>query len=173
MRNSFNFDLKILKETDILIKVGIPFNRVGAILYHLSANTNDEERHKFCPRSQDSWCKFQAAKITQKSTNTEKSSLLEAIKEIFKPVFKDMSSDELLGKCLHGQTQNANEGLNKLIWQRCLKTSFASRIIVEIAASSAVICYNDGASGVYNVLEKLGISPGTYTVTASKIIDER
>ena len=41
---------------------------VGAILYHLSANTNDEERHKFCPRSQDSWCKFQADKITQKST---------------------------------------------------------------------------------------------------------
>ena len=37
---------------------------VCAILYHCSANEDNEDRHKYCPRSAESWCKYQADKIT-------------------------------------------------------------------------------------------------------------
>ena len=31
------------------------------------------------------------------------------------PIFTDLTSENLLSKCLHGQTQNNNESLNGLI----------------------------------------------------------
>eukprot|EP00795_Rhopilema_esculentum_P000086 gene86-9701_t len=136
---------------------------VGAVLYHISENESNEDRHKFCPRSADSWCKFQADKITEKNTYKEKISLPKAIKEVVTPIFKDLSSNNLLERCLHGQTQNSNESLNKHIWQRCSKTMFSARHIVEIATASAVLYYNDGSRGLNLVLAKLGIAAGTFT----------
>ena len=41
---------------------------VIAILFHCSDNVNMEERHKFCPRVAESWCKFQADNITNNRT---------------------------------------------------------------------------------------------------------
>ena len=68
-----------------------------------------------------------------------------AIHEKILPIFKDLAKHDLLEKCLHGKTQNVNQSLNGLIWQRCPKTIFSGRKIVEIAAS-AVIHFNDGPS---------------------------
>ena len=136
---------------------------VGAVLHHVSENENNEERHKFCPRSADSWCKFQADKITGKNTYKEKISLPKAIKEVITPIFKDLSSDSLLERCLHGQTQNSNEALNKHLWQRCSKTMFSARNIVELATASAVLYYNDGSRGLNLVLAKLGFAAGKFT----------
>ena len=85
---------------------------VGAILYHLTENNDNEERHKFCPRTVDSWCKYQSDKLTGKETYKIKVNLPTAIKTLILPIFQDLSKDELLCKCLHGKTQNANEALN-------------------------------------------------------------
>ena len=89
---------------------------IEAILYHLSANHHNEGRHKFCPRTAASWCKYQADKLTGKVTYKDKNNI--AIKQQLMPIFKSLSSDDLLSKCLHGLTQNANEALNKIIWQK-------------------------------------------------------
>ena len=32
-----------------------------------------------------------------------------------RPIFEELSGDELLSKCLHGKTPNANEALNNII----------------------------------------------------------
>ena len=45
-------------------------------------------------------------------------------------VFKALSDDSLLKKCLHGGTQNSNESFHHLIWDRsfpCPKTVFVGR----------------------------------------------
>ena len=34
------------------------------------------------------------------------------LRDLIKPVFMNLSSEELLTKCLHGKTQNNNESLN-------------------------------------------------------------
>ena len=36
---------------------------VGAVLFHCSEASNLDTRHQMCPRSSESWCKFQADKI--------------------------------------------------------------------------------------------------------------
>lgn len=59
---------------------------------------------------------------------------------------------------LHGQTQNPNEALNQIIWSKIPKQVFVSRKVLEIGVNSAIIEYNDGASGVFDVLEFVGVN---------------
>ena len=74
-----------------------------------------------------------------------------------------MSSDDLLSKCLQGKTQNANEALNNVILQKCPKTAFVRRDMLEEWVDSAAIEFNDGPCGIYKVLDFLGINPGGFT----------
>ena len=144
-----------------------------AILLRLTENDNEDDQHKCCPRTKDSWCKFQSDKLTGKVTYKRKYSLPKSIEDAVLPVFQELSKDELLLKCLHGQTQNANEALNKLIWQRCPKTTFVSKRIVDIAAASAILYFNDGCKGLDRVLHSLGIQNGEYTHALGAKIDRR
>ena len=43
------------------------------------------------------------------------------IHDEIRPIFLDLSKDELLAKCLHGETQNNDESLNNMIWAKCPK----------------------------------------------------
>ena len=49
------------------------------------------------------------------------------VTEVIKPVFETLTSETLLQKCAHGETQNTNESVHNVIWARCLKTSFVGR----------------------------------------------
>ena len=80
-----------------------------------------------------------------------------AIKKLLEPIFKDLSAEELLQKCLHGQTQNANEAFNAILWQKCPKEVFVGRETLELAMNSAVILYNDGFLKLREVFRNLGI----------------
>ena len=79
---------------------------IGAVLFHCSESESDERRHIFCPKTKDSWYRWQSDKLTGKSTYKTKLSLPEAIKTLLRPIFMDLSSDSLLEKCLHHKTQN-------------------------------------------------------------------
>ena len=74
-----------------------------------------------------------------------------------------MSDEELLKKCLHEKTQKNNESLNGVIWKKCPKDVFIGRATLEIGVASAVLNFNDGSSGVLNVLNSLKIEPEKFT----------
>ena len=133
---------------------------IGAVLFHCSDIQVEHERHKFCPTGSDSWCKWQSDKVTGKTTYKKKINLPSAIKELLQPIFQDLSSAELLSKCLHGLTQNPNESLNNIIWKKCPKGIFVNRTVLEISVSSAIIDFNDGKIGLCKVTENLGLLPG-------------
>ena len=96
-------------------------------------------------------------KITKKSTYKKKLSLALSIKSLLTPVFQDLSKDELLHKCLHGQTQNKNELLNNVIWKKCPKTMFVSKKVLESSVFSAIIEFNDRVIGQESVYIEFGI----------------
>lgn len=140
---------------------------VMATLFH-NSSLEDTKRHQFCPNRAESWCKWrrqEAAGISP--TFIPKVSIPVAVYEKILPVFRDLSKDDLLQKCLHGKTQNANESLNGLIWQRCPKTVFSGRKTVQIAAASAVLHFNTGPIGIINVMKRLGIEKGHFTNAGS------
>ena len=133
---------------------------VAAVLFHYSESSNVETRHQYCLRTKDSWCKFQADKITGKSTYKEKVSIPAAVHDIIKPIFRDLGSDTLLEKCLHGKTQNPNESLNQIIWKRCPKDVFVERTALSVGVSSAVLCFNDGLRFLEKVFLELRMDVG-------------
>ena len=140
---------------------------VGAVLWHCTAFDDDDFQHRFCPVSENTWCKWQHSKITGTETCRNKINLPKWLHSILKPIFVDLSSDELLMKCLHGRTQNANEALNNVIWQKCPKNIFVQRDMIEMGVNSAVIEFNEGASGIYDILGHFGIPPGCITMKLS------
>ena len=143
-----------------------------AILHHSSAIEDDDEHHKYCPRTNTSWCKWWLDKMNGTDTYKKNLNLPLAIKEKLKPIFQDLSSDDLLKKCLHGQTQNENECLNSVIWKKCPKDVFVGRNVLELGVSSAVIEFNDGSCGIIDVYEKLGLVAGRKTAEGCKKKDK-
>ena len=54
---------------------------VGAVPHHCSHLPWESEHHKLCPKSENSWCKWQSEKITGKQEHKKKLSFSPAIKE--------------------------------------------------------------------------------------------
>ena len=133
---------------------------VLAVLWHCTHLENNDERHKFCPRDTDSWCKY-----WQKNDTSYKSSvnLPIAIKNKIQPIFMSLRNDELLSRCLDGTTQNPNEAFNQIIWQKCPKSVFVTKKVLDIGVASAVINYNDGLRGFENLFSFLKVPFGCYT----------
>ena len=135
---------------------------VGAVLYHCSESSSEETRHLYCPKDKGTWCKWQKDKLTGENKCNGKVSIPKAIKETLLPIFKDLSDPQLLVKCLHAQTQNVNELLNRIIWQKCPKILLVLRQVLEIGASSAVLQYNGGAGAIINVMKRISVEPGMF-----------
>ena len=87
---------------------------IGTIPWHCTDMNNTDVRHQFCPKGESSWCKHQRDKITGKETFKANLNIPKWI-HIIKPVFIELSSDDLLSKCIHGRTQNSNESLHSII----------------------------------------------------------
>ena len=137
---------------------------VAAVLFHCT-DMPDVERHKFCPRTATTWCKWQRDAASKITSYKPKVNLSVCIKDILEPIFKDLSKDDLLSKCLHGKTQNANESFNYILWNKCPKTVFVGRAVLELGISSAVIAFNEGAKGLSRVLEVLGVKEGKCAIS--------
>ena len=89
---------------------------VRAILPH-NASSKENPMHDKCPDGEGSWCGY---KIDPESYKHRKG-LPTDIVTFIQPVFDDLSSRQLLAKCVHSKTQNNKECMKKLIWDRCSK----------------------------------------------------
>ena len=135
---------------------------ISAVVYHCSEANDPDARHMFCDKKQDTWCKYQKAKLKGK-VHIDKPSIPTVVKELVMPIFKDLSKPELLKKCLRGKTQN-NECLNGVVWKRLPKDVFIGGKTLELGISSAVINFNDGATGFANrVMKDLCLVDGQFT----------
>ena len=92
--------------------------------------------------------------------------------KVLRAIFEDLSKEELLKRCLHGKTQNANESFNNILWLKCSKTVFINRQNIELGVNSASFQFNDGAHGISNVLEQFSMKYRIYTNIGSSKIDE-
>ena len=85
------------------------------------------------------------------------------LRKKLEPIFRELSKPDLLAKCLDGSTQNNNESLNNIIWTRCPKNVFVSAPVLEMAVSSAIICFNYGRRGSFQVFINCGLEIGSHT----------
>ena len=83
-----------------------------------------------------------------------------------KPVFEKLSGDDLLQKCAHGGTQNADESLHNMIWTRCPKTALVGRTRLEIAVY-------EGERSRLKVFQLLGLECGNNMVEMMQSVDRK
>lgn len=133
---------------------------IWATLNH-KISTNDKPQHSKCPVGPDSWCSWQKAKATGELKDYNHKPAME--KEIFvalKPVYTELSRDDLLQRCLGGFTQNANESFNATLWQMAPKTVHSGKSVVDIAADIAACNFNDGMMGIMEIMQVLNLEIG-------------
>jgi hypothetical protein len=164
------YGLAIRQNTDSLYQMK---KAVGAIIFHCCENDDSKKRHELCPVGAKSWCKYNSDLVTGKNTYKSNINIPQAIAIILKPIFsyQDLANEKLLEKCLHGKTRNVNESLNGMIWTKCSKRVLTGKDSLEMAAASAVICFNEGSQGLLPIYSKIGIVPGKYTLKGLLNID--
>ncbi|GFY32349.1 uncharacterized protein TNCV_3558571 [Trichonephila clavipes] len=100
--------------------------------------------HGQYPIVKDSWCYYQRALSCGKKPKEKYKGLSNEVLNMIKPTYFELCTKELLTKCLHGKTQNSNECLNGVIWQRVPKEVFMCLKTLKSGALDAVILFNDG-----------------------------
>ena len=129
--------------------------------FHHKKSTDKNPVHDYCPEGANSWCTWQKARALGAcalKAYKHKPPLPKNVAEAIKPVYTDLSRDELLERCLEAFNQNSNESLNSLIWMFAPKSRFCGPKIVKTAANLATIIFNDGHLALLDVTENLGIS---------------
>ncbi|GFV21103.1 uncharacterized protein TNCV_4267361 [Trichonephila clavipes] len=87
------------------------------------------------------------------------------------PIFRNLSHPDLLKKCLHGKTQNPNESFHNVVWSRVPKATFVQIEILSLGVYDAVCSFNDGIVSKLKMLQKMGVEPGEFSVSAMKLLD--
>lgn len=97
-------------------------------------------------------------RITRKKLLFQEYLYLQVFKNIL-PIFTRLSDESLLERCTQCLTQNANECLHSLIWNKCPKETFVSKKRLEISVAQAVAEYNNGyRKTASEMLEALNLS---------------
>lgn len=90
---------------------------------------------------------------------------------LLKVLCQGLSEDSLLEKCLHGKTQNQNEAVNGMVWERIPKKVFVGGEMLEFGLFDAISHFNIGARTVTQLFEALKISPRKYTEEGCRRLD--
>jgi len=160
------YGLAIRRNPDSIEKM---YNDIWATYFHY-ASTDKHPQHEKCPVGNDSWCEWQKALAALPETSSRKNnipgfvqsykSLPEDVLQAIKPIYEDLSKEELLQRCLGGFTQNNNESYNQLIWKISPKHLPGGILPVQIAAYAAACIFNEGNVAILKMLETLGVSCG-------------
>ncbi|KMQ93370.1 hypothetical protein RF55_6534 [Lasius niger] len=136
-------------------------NEIWAAYYHRSSS-DDNPQHHLCPPDPESWCKWRKAEAlgTLRAFHHEKPPLSDEVLAVLKPIYKDLSSEELLERCLGANTQNNNESLNSLIWTFAPKHLYSGVTTVQIATHFTVCIFNEGFKSILKIMHVMGIKIG-------------
>lgn len=142
----------------------------AGVLHNMS--TDEIPLHnRCCP----SWCWYRKVKESGQAPESHKhhskNFLSREVGKKLIPVYHRMSSDSLLQRMQLGGTQNANICLNSVIWSRCPKTVFVGKNRVQAVASMAISTFNEGASTMLAVMEKLWLQTTVITVNSCNKTD--
>ncbi|XP_062516106.1 uncharacterized protein LOC134191499 [Corticium candelabrum] len=142
---------------------------IWATYYHRSSTDNNPQHH-YCPDGEGTWCKYNK----DASSYSHHDAIPEPIAAIIKPAYEELSSDDLLNKCLHGGTSNVNEGFNNILWRIAPKSEFSGLPTLELSSYLAVIRFNDEEGGVLRVLSREGGEDiGRHAMVTAKKMDTK
>ena len=155
-------------DTDAIIQA------VMAIPYHLGANDdNSKDYHRFCPFATDSWCQYQSAKYNKQPLPHHPNYLSEEAVNIILELYTDfkLTTPGFIEKIKTSLTSNNNEAIHSVLFDIVPKKETIGYTLMRLGAALAVIRYNDGYTGIKEVFEAVGITPGNYLSNLTNKLD--
>ena len=136
------YGLAIRRNADSVKKMK---DAIWASFYYCSSS-DDNPNHTLCPPGERSWCKWRQAEArgTLENFKHEGIPLNPAVLKIIKPIYENLSSDNLLQRCLRAHAQNRNESVNSCIWLLAMKHLHSGKNVIDIATYLAVMIFNEG-----------------------------
>lgn len=137
---------------------------IWATLDH-KLSTDAKPQHDKCPIGEDSWCSWQRAKATNTLAEYKhKPALPIQVYEAIKPIYEELTNQDLLTRCIGGYTQNNNESFNSTVWTLAPKNISSGKTVLDVATEIAVCVFNDGFSSILHIMEAmdLEIGPNSY-----------
>ncbi|KYM96846.1 hypothetical protein ALC62_12480 [Cyphomyrmex costatus] len=132
-------------------------NEIWATLYH-KTSTDENSQHELCSEFWCDWKKAQAANSLRDFHH--KPPLPANVFEKLKPIYVDLSRNELLNRCLGGYTQNSNESFNATVWNLASKSYSSGKKVLQIATDIAVCNFNDGLTNILRIMQVLEMTIG-------------
>lgn len=146
---------------------------IWATLLH-KISTDNHPQHDDCPTGENSWCSWQRAKSSNTlATYTHKSLMSDIVYEAIKPVYEQLTTDDLLTRCIGGFTQNSNESFNSTVWAMAPKTMNSGKIIIDIATNIASCVFNDGLISILHIIQVMGMKIGPKSHELCMDLDEK
>jgi len=87
-------------------------------------------------------------------------------------IYEELSSENLLQRCIGGFTQNNNESLNTLIWSFAPKCVFSGAKTVEIASYLAESIFNEGYKSLLKMMHFMNITIGPNAIAIYTKVDK-
>ncbi|XP_046418066.1 uncharacterized protein LOC124178624 [Neodiprion fabricii] len=87
-----------------------------------------------------------------------KNALAQIVQDTIRPIYEDLTADDLLEWCEGGFTQNNNESVNSVIWSMAPKTNSSGANIVQIATYIATSTFNDGYKSILPMMNVLNLT---------------
>lgn len=147
-------------------------NNILASLNHC-ISTDLEPRHLHCPPTADTWCFYQRGMADHMShqeiirrwphRHMIGTPIDLSYAKHLMPVYRRLTSTDLLEKCLLGITQNRNESLHSCIWKVMPKEKHFNLYRLKHAAQQACNEFNLGASPMRLQIDALGWGSGQFT----------
>ncbi|GBN77790.1 hypothetical protein AVEN_59583-1 [Araneus ventricosus] len=147
-----------------------------AIYQHSSIASSQikKPQHAKCPRGLWSFTILQRSKAKPGDPTNVKTPINEKHLSKILPIYQRLASSELLERCLHCHTQNANESLHSMIWSKCPKEIFFHKQRVNRSVAQSISEYNLGV--VYSNTETqkcLGLTIGNVTLRLLNMLQLR
>ena len=130
-----------------------------AAFHHLIVHEEPQDQHYYCPDGILSWCSYKRDQVTNKNEDEikNKSRLDPVFLDLLQKMITDLTSKELLSRCIRGLTQNSNESLNSVVWSILSKSKYHGFSSIQGAAASAAVYFNGGRSSLLGFFEESGI----------------
>ena len=144
---------------------------IFATFFHV-ASLAENNWHVHCPNCINRWCRYKLDKANNTSICKSGTGLPPSVVSHLKPIYIDVSQEELLKKCIHGKAQNQNESFNGMVWQRLPKTKYVSLTQLGLGVYDAVSNLDIGRKASVLLFEKLNMIPGIYTLQGCSIMNK-
>ena len=115
--------------------------------YFHCTSTDAEHRHSLCS---EKWCFYlqdKKANVQIRPHKNMEAAIRCGDKDVLKKIheiYQDLTSQDLLERCLKGRTQNPNESLHSNLWGKCPKNKFCEFDKVLFSAQVTMIEHNFG-----------------------------